>query len=29
MNSYWLHTDPNLEPLWDNTEFQELIRPQG
>jgi tetratricopeptide (TPR) repeat protein len=29
MNSYWLHTDVDLEPLWDNPEFQELIKPQG
>jgi len=29
MNSYWLHTDINLEPVWDNSEFLELIRPQG
>jgi hypothetical protein len=29
MNSYWLHTDINLEPVWDNPEFLELIAPQG
>jgi tetratricopeptide (TPR) repeat protein len=29
MNSYWLHTDINLEPVWNNPEFLELIRPQG
>jgi hypothetical protein len=30
---YWhgpqLHSDPDLEPLWDYPPFQELIRPQG
>ena len=24
-----LHTDPNLEPLWDYPAFQELLRPKG
>ena len=27
--SYWLHTDIDLEPLWDNTEFLELMEPKG
>jgi tetratricopeptide (TPR) repeat protein/TolB-like protein len=25
----WIHADPNLEPLWDDPEFQEILRPKG
>jgi tetratricopeptide (TPR) repeat protein len=25
----WLHVNPDLEPLWDDPEFQEILRPKG
>ena len=28
-NYEWLHVDPDFEPMWDDREFQEIVRPKG
>jgi hypothetical protein len=28
-HGWWIHCDPNFEPLWDYPPFQELIAPKG
>ncbi len=25
----WIHSHPPFEPLWDDPEFQEILRPKG